>query len=93
LLSIKAVPGAKNSSFDGLHGDGSLKVRLRAPPVDGAANEALVELAARAFSLRKSDVELVRGEKSRLKVLRLPIALDAARAVVDRLLRGDAPKP
>jgi uncharacterized protein (TIGR00251 family) len=83
---VKVVPGAKKTSFDGMHGNSHVRVRLKAPPVDGAANEALLELAAGAFSLRKSDVELVRGEKSRLKLLRLALPLDRARAVLVGLL-------
>ena len=49
--------------------------RLAAPPVEGAANAALVELVAKAFGVAKRDIVLVSGEKSRLK--RLSIAGDS----------------
>jgi uncharacterized protein (TIGR00251 family) len=51
--------------------DGSIKVRLTAPPVDGAANEALVKFLADTLSVAKSQVEIVSGHTSRDKVLRI----------------------
>ena len=48
-----------------------LRVRLRAPPVEGQANEALRRLLASKLKLRLNDVELVSGEASRVKRLRL----------------------
>lgn len=50
--------------------------RLAAPPVEGAANTALVELVAKAFGVAKRDVTLIAGETARLK--RLAIAGDAS---------------
>ena len=54
----------------GLHGE-SLKVRLAAPPVEGRANEALVAWLAKEFSVPARQVRLVRGEKSREKVVEI----------------------
>jgi uncharacterized protein (TIGR00251 family) len=51
--------------------DGSIKVRLTAPPVDGAANEALVKFLADTLSVAKSQIEIVSGHTSRDKVLRI----------------------
>ena len=51
--------------------DGALKVALTAPPVDGAANEALTKLIAKALGVAKSDVEILRGDRARIKVLRV----------------------
>ena len=50
--------------------------RLAAPPIDGAANAALIDLVAKAFRVAKRDVALIAGETSRLK--RLTIAGDAS---------------
>jgi hypothetical protein len=48
-----------------------LKVQLNAPPVDGEANAALIALMAKTFGLKKKDVEIVSGETSRRKRVRL----------------------
>ena len=51
-----------------MHGD-AIKIRLSAPPVDGAANEALVELIADALGVGRRAVRIVSGESSRSKVV------------------------
>ena len=51
--------------------DGALKVRVAAPPVEGAANAALVAFVAEALRLRRSDVAIVSGERGRVKLLEL----------------------
>ena len=57
--------------------DGVLKIRLAAPPVDGAANAALIEFVAERLGLAKSRVRLVSGTSSRRKVLEIE-GVDAA---------------
>jgi len=66
VLSLRVVPNARKDGPDGLHGD-ALKLRLRAPPVDGKANEALVRLLAALCDLPRSRVILISGETSRDK--------------------------
>jgi uncharacterized protein YggU (UPF0235/DUF167 family) len=60
------VPRAGRTGFAGTR-DGALLVRLAAAPVDGAANEALIELLARAMHVPKRAVTIVSGERGRLK--------------------------
>lgn len=69
-LRIKAVPRASKNEIQGLH-DGALKVRLTTPPVDGKANQALIKFLSKQLAVSKSQIELVQGETSRLKTLRL----------------------
>jgi len=77
------IPRAKRSTVDGERG-GAVLIRLAAPPVDGAANEALVDFLAERLGLPRRQVSIVAGERSRDK--RVQIAgLDAA-AVRARLL-------
>jgi uncharacterized protein (TIGR00251 family) len=57
--------GAKNEIV-GLQGD-ALKIKLTAPPVEGAANKMCVEFLAKSLKVRKSDVEIIRGQSSRSK--------------------------
>ena len=72
-LAVRLTPRAGRDGVDGvaLSPDGSahLKLRLAAPPVEGAANAALIAFLAKALDLRKSDITLLAGEKSRLKRL------------------------
>jgi uncharacterized protein (TIGR00251 family) len=51
--------------------DGGLKIRLTAPPVDGAANDALIRFLSDAFSVPKSSIEIVSGHTSRDKIVRI----------------------
>ena len=66
VLNLRIVPRAAKNAIQGEHGD-ALKVRLCAPPVDGAANAALVEFLAESFSLPRSRVQLLSGQTSRNK--------------------------
>ena len=66
VLSLRIVPRAAKNAIQGEHGD-ALKVRLCAPPVDGAANAALVEFLAEAFALPRARVQLLSGQTSRNK--------------------------
>jgi uncharacterized protein (TIGR00251 family) len=68
LLPIRAQPGARKAGVLGEHG-GALKVGVTAPPQDGRANEAIVELIRELLGLKRSQVELVAGLKDRNKKL------------------------
>jgi uncharacterized protein (TIGR00251 family) len=69
-LSIRIQPRAsKNEIVTRLNG--GLKIRLTAPPVDGAANEALVKFLAGTLSIPRSQVEIVSGHTSREKIVRI----------------------
>jgi uncharacterized protein (TIGR00251 family) len=78
-FEVRVAPRASRNRIVGVQ-DGVLKVALTAPPVDGAANEALIKLLAKQLGVSKSAVEIVRGERGRAKVLRVhgadPSALD-----------------
>lgn len=82
LLRVRVSPRAKRSALQGFWGQ-HLKIALASPPVDGKANEALVEFLARLFAIRKSQVEIVSGLASRTKrvLLRDLLMKDAAEAL------------
>lgn len=89
LLSVRLTPKAARDEFAGFEtrddGREVVKARVRAVPEDGKANDALIRLAAKAFGLSASCVELASGQTSRTKVLKLrgePDALAATVAVV-----------
>jgi uncharacterized protein (TIGR00251 family) len=69
-LDIHVQPRAKRDEIAGWHGE-RLRIRLTAPPVDGAANEALIRFLAKALGLRRSQISLTLGERSRDKTLRI----------------------
>ena len=70
VLSLHVQPGAKKTEVAGLHG-AALKIRLAAPPVDGKANQALVEFLAASLMVTKSRIDLVSGVSSRTKRIRI----------------------
>lgn len=70
VLTLHIQPGAKRTETAGLHGD-ALKIRLAAPPVDGKANDALIAFLAKTLGVSKSSVELVSGQTSRAKRVRV----------------------
>lgn len=67
-FAVMVQPRASRSEIVGVHGD-AMKIRLSAPPVDGAANEALVELIADVLGVGRRAVRIVSGETSRSKVV------------------------
>ncbi|MBA4135917.1 MAG: hypothetical protein C0518_01220 [Opitutus sp.] len=81
-LEIKAVPNAPRSAVVGWLGD-ALKVKIHAPALEGRANEEMCELLAGELRLPRRAVTLVRGDKSRQKLVRVT-GLD--RAEVQRRL-------
>lgn len=70
LLKVRAQPGARKNAVGGEH-NGALKVAVTAPPEDGRANEALVELLAEVLQVRRSEVVVLRGATSRDKTFLL----------------------
>jgi uncharacterized protein (TIGR00251 family) len=84
LVTVRLTPRAAREAVE-LRDDGTLTVRVTAPPVDGRANAALERAVAKAVGLAPSRVALVRGARSRDKVLRID-GLDAA-GLRERLAR------
>jgi uncharacterized protein (TIGR00251 family) len=66
LLTVKATPRAARTALAGVEA-GWLRIRLQAPPVDGRANEALIEFIAEQLELPRRAVTVVSGETGRLK--------------------------
>ncbi len=74
-LALRLTPRASRNGVDGIADDAEgrpmLKLRLVAPPVEGAANKALIAFLAKTLSLRKADITIRSGETSRVKILHL----------------------
>ena len=69
-FDVQVVPRASRDRLGPVHGE-RLKVQLTAPPVDGAANDALVQLVAKSLGRPRGDVAIVRGQTGRKKTVRV----------------------
>ena len=69
-LDIRVIPRAGRSGIAGRR-DGALLVKLAAAPVDGAANQELIALLAKALRIPKRDITIVLGERARTKRVRI----------------------
>src|SRR4249920_1100473 len=83
VFDIQVVPRASRTAVGPAVGD-RLRVAVTAPPVDGAANAAVIEALAEAFGVRRAAVSIVRGETGRRKTVRID---GGSAAVLTGLLR------
>jgi len=90
-ITVKVMPRAKKTEVAGVMDDGTIKIRLAAPPVEGAANEALIEFLSKALRLPARQIDIIAGATSERKLISLvgisPAEVDA---VFQKLLAGAA---
>lgn len=91
-IAVRVKPGASRARVGGTYGEDALVIAVNAPPVDGAANEAVVAALAEALGVRPRMVRLVSGQSARTKVLAVEAGDDTA-AVLARVaeLKKDGP--
>lgn len=70
IFSVRVVPRSSRNQIIGVV-DGVLKIKLTAPPVEGAANAALIEFVAEWLGVRRGAVSIVSGDKARNKIMRV----------------------
>jgi len=70
IIEVMVIPRSSKKGIMGYTGD-VLKVKLTAPPVDGAANEQLMELLSEKFGVRKGNVVILKGETSKRKTVKI----------------------
>ena len=70
IITVRVVPRSSESAVIG-ETEGVLKVKLRSPPVEGAANAELIRVLAKHFGVARSAVEIIAGQASRTKGLRI----------------------
>lgn len=87
-MAVHVVPRARRTEVAGRHGD-AIKVRVAAPPADGAANAELIRYVAQRLGVARRSVEIAAGAASRDKVL----AVDGLSADVIRARLTDAGRP
>ncbi len=67
-MAVRVIPRARRTALDGIHA-GALKLRVTAPPVDGAANDAVVSALAEALGISRHAVRIAAGAASRTKTV------------------------
>jgi len=82
-FAVRVQPRASTNEIAGVHGD-AVKIRLTAPPVDGAANEELVAFLSKVFVVARKSVRILAGESSRSKIVEIEGITE--RAVHDAVL-------
>ena len=71
VIKVRVIPNAKKNDVS--EEVGQLKVHVKAPAFGGKANKALIGVLAEFFNVKKNDVKIIRGEKSREKVIEVDI--------------------
>jgi len=72
-LRIKAQPAASKNAFCGIYDEDAVKIRIKAPAVEGAANKELVKFLAKSFKVPKSDILFKTGQNSKIKIIEFPL--------------------
>jgi hypothetical protein len=85
-IKVHAVPGARCTEVVGMHGD-AIRIRIAAPPVDGAANEELLRFLAELMGVPRRQVELAAGTSGRRKIIE--VAGIETETIRQRLLTAD----
>lgn len=82
-FTVRLQPRASTTGIVGVYGD-ALKIRVTAPPVDGAANEELIKLLGRTFEVPGRSITIVAGSGSRTKVVELEgVTIERVRRLVE----------
>ncbi len=72
-MRIKAQPAASKNEFCEIYGENSIKIRIKAPAVDGAANKELIKFISKSFKVSKSDIIFKSGKQSKIKIVQFPL--------------------
>ncbi len=82
VLDVRVIPRAKKTAISGVRDD-ALVIRLAAPPVEGAANDALIDLLARVLQMPRRTIRILKGDHSRHKRVAIEgVKVEAVRALL-----------
>jgi len=70
-IEVKVEPRSSQKGIAGVMENNVLKVKLTSPPVEGAANEQLIEVIAEALKVKRAQVKVIRGQSSKRKVVEI----------------------
>ena len=68
-IAVRVTPRSSKNEITGILEDGTVKIRLTAPPVEGKANKTLIEFLSKVLGCAKNDIEIVAGETGRDKLI------------------------
>ncbi len=69
--NIRVIPGSKFNQVIGYMADGSLKIKIKAKPVEGRANKELIKYLSDILEVKESEIEILSGQTSRNKIVRI----------------------
>jgi len=72
-IRIKAQPAASKNEFCEIYGEDAIKIRIKAPAVEGAANKELIKFLSKSFKISKSDIIFKTGQNSKIKIIEFPL--------------------
>jgi len=67
VIAVKIIPNAKSNEAVGLMDDGAIKIRIKAKPIEGKANQQLIKFLKKELGINADDISIESGEKSRRK--------------------------
>lgn len=71
VLNIHVIPGSKLDQITGYMDDGSLKIKIKAKPIEGRANKELIKVLAGTLEIKESEIEICSGQTSRNKIVKI----------------------
>jgi uncharacterized protein len=71
ILSLRVIPNKPESKIVGLSEDGTIRMEIKAPPIEGKANKELIRTLAKLFNLNKSQIIIIKGLSSKNKLIRI----------------------
>jgi len=83
-LTVRVIPNASKSEVVG-YIEGAWKIRLAAPPVDGKANEVLIRFLADVLDLAPSEIDIVKGQTSKTKIVNVPMHEADVKEILSKL--------
>jgi len=86
-VSVRLQPASNKDEITGWMGDGTLKIKIKAKPVEGQANTSLTSLLSKRLNIPKSRIEILMGEKSKQKTIRVQgISFEDFKQKIDEIL-------
>ena len=82
-IHVRVIPRSSNNSI--VWEEGGLKVHVTAPPVDGAANKALIDLLAQSLAVHKRDIQIVHGTTGRSKIVEIT---GISAETIEKIIKG-----
>lgn len=70
-ISVRVIPRSSKNEIAGLMADGTLKIKLKAAPVEGEANESLTNILSKHFGVAKSQINIKSGRSGRNKIIEI----------------------